>query len=561
MINVNQITATLAKLPDQALQRYAMMHKDDPYIMSLALAESNRRKDIRAGAQMQPQQQPKVADQAIASMAAPMPENVGIGQLPAGNMNFAGGGIVAFADGGETDDMYPYGESVLRMADGGVPRYNGTTGSQIVYPGMLPMEGGTILPTTTGYEGLSMLEFLERFGGDVGKKLKKLIRSEEENAARMYGGKTADIFEANRKRGNDPFGYSQEDYPMPVSTAPTVYSGAGNAPSQQTPPPPPPSLERRPPAAAPGAGTAMPTTPEGVAALYKNMRGQFGEGMPDSQRAELEDITRTAKEQAEERRNRLELQQAARGQFGEDQERRLKAREERINKEESNLFGTSLFQAGLAIMGGSSPHGLVNIAAGAQVGLKNYQAGIDKLSIARDKLDDAFGRLEEIRRNESRMNEKELNAAEDEVQKAILQGKKDLYTANHDYFKMSREDANKAADAYLGVLKTQYEQGEQTKRTNIMAAAQQANNPLATAMALGTAEPGSPLLKGYNILKQEQQLPMLYKAYIDAITDPIKGADIKRQYPDFKTYLEGMAMGSAGGAGGAGGGSPLIRSR
>ena len=138
MINVNQITSYLSKLqPDAALQRYAMMHKDDPYIVSLALAESNRRKDTRMGAQMTTPQQPKVADQAIQGMASvdpmgnypgtPMPETVGIGQLPAKNLaKMAGGGIVAFADGGETDDdyMYPPGEVVARMADGGmVPRY------------------------------------------------------------------------------------------------------------------------------------------------------------------------------------------------------------------------------------------------------------------------------------------------------------------------------------------------------------------------------------------------------------------------------------------------------
>ncbi len=47
MINVNQITAQLAKMPDNALQQYAAMHKDDPYTVSLALSESNRRKAMR----------------------------------------------------------------------------------------------------------------------------------------------------------------------------------------------------------------------------------------------------------------------------------------------------------------------------------------------------------------------------------------------------------------------------------------------------------------------------------------------------------------------------------
>jgi len=102
MINVNQITSRLASMPDQALQQYAAMHKNDPYTMALALAESNRRKQMRKGAQMQAPQQPKVVDQEIAGMAQPMPEDTGIAQLPAPNMqSMAEGGIVAFEDGGE----------------------------------------------------------------------------------------------------------------------------------------------------------------------------------------------------------------------------------------------------------------------------------------------------------------------------------------------------------------------------------------------------------------------------------------------------------------------------
>lgn len=113
MINVNQITSQLAKMPDQLLQKFAAMHKNDPYTVSLALSESNRRKDLRTSAQakMAGQAMPKVVDQEVAQMAAvdPMgnvtgalPEDVGIGQLPAQNLRkLAGGGIVAFDEGGE----------------------------------------------------------------------------------------------------------------------------------------------------------------------------------------------------------------------------------------------------------------------------------------------------------------------------------------------------------------------------------------------------------------------------------------------------------------------------
>ena len=136
MINVNQITSQLAKMPDQALQQYAMMHKNDPYTVSLALSESNRRKQMRDAAQGQQGMapQPKVVDQGIASMAAPapqpqmpqaqaqpMPEDVGIGALPAPNMQgMAGGGIVAFGDGGEVERFQTGGPLIDRMQAQGV---------------------------------------------------------------------------------------------------------------------------------------------------------------------------------------------------------------------------------------------------------------------------------------------------------------------------------------------------------------------------------------------------------------------------------------------------------
>jgi hypothetical protein len=114
MINVNQITSQLAKMPDPMLQKYAAMHKDDPYTVALALSESNRRKAMRVGASPMPGEQPKVVDQDIAEMSPPtqqmpqqmpqqmakqqLPEDTGIGQLPAPNMQrMADGGIVGYA--------------------------------------------------------------------------------------------------------------------------------------------------------------------------------------------------------------------------------------------------------------------------------------------------------------------------------------------------------------------------------------------------------------------------------------------------------------------------------
>jgi hypothetical protein len=102
MINVPQITANLARMPDRSLQQYAQMHRDDPYIVALALAESNRRKQMRVGAHVgAAQQMPTVVEQDLAQMA---PEQVGIGSLPEQSLaKMAGGGIVAFEEGGEVE--------------------------------------------------------------------------------------------------------------------------------------------------------------------------------------------------------------------------------------------------------------------------------------------------------------------------------------------------------------------------------------------------------------------------------------------------------------------------
>lgn len=151
MLNVNQITSQLARLPDPALQKYAQMHKDDPYIMALAMSEFNRRKQTRQGAQINAPEQPKVVDQAIQSMGAPMPEDVGIGQLPAGNMNFADGGIVAFGNGGDVP-RYQSGGS-LHAA---LTSYLKGTGQLVAYVNGTPAQRAAIeaaFQSTVGLEG------------------------------------------------------------------------------------------------------------------------------------------------------------------------------------------------------------------------------------------------------------------------------------------------------------------------------------------------------------------------------------------------------------------------
>jgi len=147
MIDVNQITSTLRGMPDQQLQQYAMMHKGDPYILSLAVSESNQRKKMRMAAQGQAggMPQPKVADAAIAGMAQrQLPEDQGIARIPAPNMQYmADGGIAGYGDGDDVPrqngmaqgGMYDFAqrsEPVVRMSGGGAVQKFAGKGEQLV---------------------------------------------------------------------------------------------------------------------------------------------------------------------------------------------------------------------------------------------------------------------------------------------------------------------------------------------------------------------------------------------------------------------------------------------
>jgi hypothetical protein len=149
-----------------------MMHKQDPYILSLAVSESNQRKQMRAAAQARmATPQPKVADAAIASIAQEspavdamgnvtgmaaggLPEDQGIGRLPARNIErMADGGIAGYGDDqegmaqGGMFDFAQRSEPVVRMAEGGILNFsNGGTkklsGSEL-FDRALDMEGIT----------------------------------------------------------------------------------------------------------------------------------------------------------------------------------------------------------------------------------------------------------------------------------------------------------------------------------------------------------------------------------------------------------------------------------
>lgn len=102
------------------LKQFALLHKNDPFVVSMAVDIDNTRKAAQRQQAMQmasaSQGQPPVVDQNLAAIG--MPEG-GIPVLPAQNMEgMADGGIVGYATGGKTDDKEKesYREYAMRKA-------------------------------------------------------------------------------------------------------------------------------------------------------------------------------------------------------------------------------------------------------------------------------------------------------------------------------------------------------------------------------------------------------------------------------------------------------------
>jgi hypothetical protein len=182
---------------------------------------------------------------------------------------------------------------------------------------------------------------------------------------------------------------------------------------------------------------------QGIKALYEQFAG------PQNVRdTELNSIEQRVREQgeaetsaAQRQLNQLKADIAAQGEYGKDRETKLKAKEERIAKEEGRAGGLALLEAGLAMMSGTSQNAFANIGQGAMVGTAAYRKSMDKLEDARDKLEDAYGRLEDVRFNQKNLNNAEIRKATADVDKAANAGLKSLTDFAVTRYGMKREDA------------------------------------------------------------------------------------------------------------------------
>jgi hypothetical protein len=600
--NINQITSTLRMMGDTQLQQYAAMHKNDPYILPMAVAESNARKQTRAQAQARSMGQPqqKVVDASIAQMdprasmppqGGPppannqLPEEQGIAQLPTPNIqNMAGGGIVAFADGGYTDeDMMSNGEPVVRMASGGVPSFaiggwnnarfleylkqngltakfatgseeekkaivdafgNATSGPQkAAAPSSGPAAGQAPAPSAAPSKAFELGQKVGPTVRSVGDTLSNIGTTKTSKLPIGAGAATAGVFGAGQglyegyKAGdfyNDPnvssvdkilqAGRTATRAGLPMVTAGlgslftpagTIIGGiagtgaaslieqegealkawrkanpqatpaetkkaeaaaaaataAASASAAQTPPAPQASE------AAAGADTAKAPTLSGprassasdVESMYSKFAGSPAERQAklDAVRGQLGSLAGAETLAAQKQYERLQADLAARGDYGKDREAKLKTREERLGKEEGQSSGLALLEAGLAMMSGTSSNAFANIGQGAMRGTAAYRESQKRLADARDKLDDAYGRLEDVRFNQKNMDASELRQAKAGIDKAANAGIRALTDFAMKEYDVGRDEA-----------KTMLSSFTQLRQSEIAAAPSHARNQM-----------------------------------------------------------------------------------
>ena len=455
-------------------------------------------------------QQEMASRAALRSGAPAMPEDQGIGQLPAGDMNYANGGIIAFADGGD------------------VERYNGLTGS--VTGGLYDTAKSRMAAAQQKLYGYGLAQRQKDPAGfQAAQDELQAAKSAFANASERYA---TDVAAAGADRPAFVKAPTAAIAQMPAPTAATTSLSpvANRALLNQSE-----QAARRDPAV---YSAPVKVDETGIAGIKGGKTPPATGAAPaglsmanDLARMDVDKLTTDALKAAEKQPNPFAKEieavgadkvaakqaevtglEAIQKQFSDifkGRKERLDTKQGEIDKMGNQSLGLSLLQAGAAMM--STPGGLgMALGKGVDVGTKQYAAGLDKINAAKEKLADARDRLEEIEAQRGELSAREMFKAKNEVKNTQISAKEDLIKANMQMYNVNRETALKMVDSKIKVASTVYEQ-------------QQANARSAAQIA---ASKNSQL----ELLQAVQKDPKLADAY-RALHG--KGVDVMGEYNDY----------------------------
>jgi hypothetical protein len=558
-IDQRDVSSTLRFMDDRALQQYAAMHKNDPYIFPLAFQESQNRQKIRMSQQtaqgMQPQ--PKVNDQALAQMAPPqaqpMPEEQGIGALPVGNMEtMADGGIAGYPD----DDFVTRNQSVVMMAGGGIARYNGAQGSVTASSELQNLLAARERYVQAGADTSGIDQAIAFLQAKPGRAAAQRAAADSAPPAQMPG------FAEQMAQDIAP--------PMPVTAQATMPTPGYTRPGMKddlrlnTPPTQPVVAAPKPDAGRKDTGRKDTGRKDTGAVAEAGLAGlkdpaKLYQDILDKQDYKDPASGALLELEARERANAAAERQAVvtdAERFKDvykNREGRLAEREADIGKQRTQNTGLALLNAGLAIM--STPGGLATaIGKGAQVGTAQFAAGLDKIRSAQDRLADARDRLDDLKLNREETTAKELRAAERNYRDVATNAQKRTIDGIRTAAGVNRADAKNIYDKTIDVQKTMYEQGEQTKRNERAIAASNRTPAEIQMVERIMKEKNIPFSEALATLTATKREPVSMEKLRGDWLDMAKKTQIQADYPNIKTFEDYVAVfgGGAGGGGGAG---------
>jgi hypothetical protein len=371
-MNINKLVDALKNVPDQVLISYV---KDgNPQVPSvMALAELNRRKEIRASAPTNaPAPTQTVADQITA-------DTQGVAGLPVpeemyGEQSMAAGGIVSFAGGGSTSQDVAYGNALDQSFLGWMPRAGMATISDVVgLPGQLAwvrdpktgklmrryeMEGW--MPKVSGFEES---EAARRLKGE--SRYAELRGAEKAQSPASQAGIRSVVEQGMVDRPAYETVMNMPD--VPAAAAPVGKGGIRDV------------VRSTAGTGAAGAGPRSNVTPAPAVGAYEDVRFKP---------VTLDEAGYEAVMPAE--RSMRDYAAEFKAELGEDPGRaamkeRLAAMQAKGEKEAEQAPWMALAKAGLSMASGKSQFALQNIAAGGAEGLKDYAEARDNLRKAEER--------------------------------------------------------------------------------------------------------------------------------------------------------------------------------
>ena len=394
--------------------------------------------DAAAGQEaMKRPQQPSVK-QKMEQEVAMLPENVGIMNLPV-QQEYADGGIVAFGTGGltaeEQAELARRRREQMRDFFGTLPDI-----TDAINYGRRGFEAVSSVPGAAVDYGKRWLNTVSNLPFESKTPLIKY--GTQKHTGIMAYEQAPEALARLRREELDTGGggYKGQDFSAAGALAPTAELTS----SPEAPAAPRFVDARTAPPAAPGAGKGKG---KGAAGPKKEEAGgpkkeasaasTFTPGKETDLATELAKVQNVMPdverlygglsgdvEAAFAERARLREQGKPKGQAYEGLEKLLAKEEESAKGKEAKNFNMALVNAGLAIAGGKSQYALQNIAEGAQVGTKQYMAGLEKLEEAAKERRRQAAAIEEARRAEARGDWKDQQQFMDRAMEAGINVKK-----------------------------------------------------------------------------------------------------------------------------------------